>query len=145
MIELINVFLTTDAGRVCLSSPRDRCNCDAQPCECSPNAHLRALEHFLGELDAYIDVRRSTFYAALRDRDIFVYRCERGAPVLEENEFFVFDRRFAFVEDDPRLAERKVSAVVFLVTETLDACVVPREGVAVSAVASNHRYYDGMF
>ncbi|AWU47084.1 Virion core protein [Sea otter poxvirus] len=143
-MEIVNIFLETNSGRIriALNTSTHKCSSCIGECVCTNNVIRTAINNFLDVLDKYIDINRSIFYIALRDKDMFFFKCDCGTTTLINNEFYVFDHGLIITDDDYN--ERDILAIGFIITDTLPISILPRENVSISVYSCNGRYYDGM-
>ncbi|WDR52965.1 Virion core protein E11, partial [Monkeypox virus] len=99
-MELVNIFLETDAGRVkfVIKNTDDVCASEL-------------INKFVELLSEYIHIDQSEFYLVVKDKDIFYFKCDRGSISIVNNEFYVFDEPLLFVKDFT-----KITGVEFIVT-----------------------------
>ncbi|AKJ93695.1 virion core protein [Raccoonpox virus] len=127
-MELVNIFLETDTGRVKFSINNTESVCVSE-----------LINKFVELLSEYIHIDQSEFYLVLKDKDIFYFKCDRGSISIVNNEFYVFDESLLFVKDFT-----KVTGIEFIVTESMPTRIVPKNDYAVISVVTNHKFYDGL-
>uniref|UniRef100_A0AAU7E1Y8 Virion core protein n=1 Tax=Rousettus bat poxvirus TaxID=3141933 RepID=A0AAU7E1Y8_9POXV len=133
-MELANIFLETDAGKVKLEFDAAH----RRPCCGTPTALVdAAADFFMQTLDKYIIVEQSLFYMAVRNKDMFYYKCEYGVLSQVLNEFFVFDNVFLLATGK----EASVSGVSFVITDQFPIIIRPRRRYAVHVYSNNTRFY----
>ncbi|ANS71128.1 virion core protein [Pteropox virus] len=133
-MEIINIFLDTESGKIKFSSPAFTCG------ECTRVNYIKnTINTFLDELDKYIDVDKSDFYIAIKDKDIFYFHCVNGTTSMVNNEFYIFNHGL-LVSDSEKKETDDVQSVVFVITDTLPATVFPRKNVSVTFYSCNNKF-----
>ncbi|AOP31544.1 virion core protein [Skunkpox virus] len=127
-MELVNIFLETDAGRVKFVINNTESVCASE-----------LINKFVELLSEYIEIDQSEFYLVLKDKDIFYFKCDRGSISIVNNEYYVFDEPLLFVKDCS-----KVTGIEFIVTESMPSRIIPKNNYAVVSVVTNHKFYDGL-
>ncbi|ASK51244.1 Virion core protein [Eptesipox virus] len=137
MIELVNIFLETDNGRVKLKVNEY----DLEECEAciSTNIVHKAVEKLVYVLSSYFFIEESIFYLAIKNNDIFIFKCDKGTISIINNEYFVFDESLFFTDQ-----YNKITGIEFIVTESMPCKIKPRNNISISATANNHKFYDGL-
>ncbi|WWS32702.1 virion core protein [Variola virus] len=127
-MELVNIFLETDAGRVkfVIKNTDDVCASEL-------------INKFVELLSEYIHIDQSEFYLVVKYKDIFYFKCDKGSISIVSNEFYVFDEPLLFVKD-----YTNVTGVEFIVTETMPCRIIPKNNHAVISVVTNHKFYNGL-
>ncbi|AEN03634.1 putative virion core protein [Yokapox virus] len=127
-MELINIFLETDSGRVKLYIKEDECK----------NVSY-AVKHFINILSDYIDIEQSEFYLVVKDKNIFYFKCDKGSVSIINNEYYVFDENLLFINDYD-----KVIGVEFVITESMPSRIFSKDGYCIVSVVSTHKFYNGL-
>lgn len=128
-MELANIFLETDEGKVKLVFARDLRHKTHRDV-------MYAAEYFMDILDEYISVAGSSFYMAIRDDDMFYFYCDHGS-ISPVHDFFVFDRMFLASSDQAG----PVRGVAFVITDQFPIVVRPRRKFLVYVYSDNTRFY----
>ncbi len=134
-MELVNIFLDSESGRVKILLPHEKIDGE---CSCRLSYVTKSIDYFVKELDKYLHVNKSSFYLAIRDKDLFVFRLNRGSISLVQNEYFLFDDNLLFTEEKGE----RILGVEFLVTGDTPVRIVPRDGISVLSSATYNKYYD---
>ncbi|QDJ95012.1 virion core protein [Hypsugopox virus] len=135
MIELINIFLETDNGRVKLKvNEYDLEECNA--CRSSSILH-KAVEKLIYVLNSYFFVEESTFYLAIKNKDIFIFKYDKGTISIINNEYFIFDEKLIFTDQ-----YNKIIGLEFIINESMPCKIKPRNNILISTISSNHKFYN---
>ncbi|AUI80733.1 virion core protein [White-tailed deer poxvirus] len=131
-MELINVFLTADNGRVKLSiigiDENDQCKNIR-----SINKIIKRIIRVIGE---YIILQESVFYLVLKSKDIFIFKYNKGhISQVENNEFFVFDENLVFAD-----TFNKITGIEFIITDSMPVMISPKKGISVNVSSFNKKY-----
>ncbi|QHG62600.1 virion core protein [Cetacean poxvirus 1] len=127
-MELINVFLDTDTGRVKIDIV-DKKTISIKD----------AINNIVTLLNNYIVISHSVFYLAIKDKDIFVFKCYNGTVTLVQNDFFVFDDNLIFSNNYD-----VVKGIEFIITESMPIHIKAKNKCSIKVSASNNRYYQGL-
>ncbi|AAR07398.1 41L [Yaba monkey tumor virus] len=125
-MELVNIFLESDAGRVKLSIE-----------ESEFVSSWKAIDIFINKLKKYIDVEKSLFYLVIKNKDIFYFKCNKGSVSQLDNEFFTFDENRIFINSYNRIV-----GIEFIVTDTMPISIYPLRDIYVLATSSSKQFYD---
>nr|WGO62670.1 virion core protein [Wadden Sea poxvirus] len=127
-MELVNIFLESDTGRSkIIIKYNDKLTI------------WQYVDKFIDILKQYINVEESSFYLAIKDKDIFVFKYDKGSISLIENEFAVFDENLLLVDD-----YNYIIGIEFIITNTMPINIFPKNNVIITATVNNHRFYYGM-
>ncbi|CAC21279.1 41L protein [Yaba-like disease virus] len=129
-MEVINIFLESDTGRVKLA---------IDSCEKDKNfiPMWKAVDIFIKKLRKYIDVEKSSFYLVIKNKDIFYFKYNKGSVTQLENEFFTFNENRIFVN-----SYNEIIGIEFIITDTMPISIYPLNNILILASSNNKQFYD---
>ncbi|AOE46402.1 putative virion core protein [Sheeppox virus] len=130
-MELVNIFLESDCGRVKIEVQNN-----TNDSECKKSSVVKSTNNFIDIINQYINVEKSTFYLAIKNQDIFIFKYDKGKISQIENEFFTFNSELMFVNN-----YNKITGIEFIVTDTMSIHIYPKVGLSVISSSNNNKFY----